>query len=172
MTVLNRTPINTSYLQPTKFLLMLDRVPNTQYFCQTANIPGVSLGQATFSTPRLDFNVVGTKLSYSEFNIKFNVNEDLQSWRDIYTWFLSIASPEGTLESNGLTELISKRNVLKNYSDGTLTLLSSLNNPLLNVRFINLFPISLSDIEFDTASSADTIITAEASFRYEYFTFN
>ena len=77
MTVLNRTPINTSYLQPTKFLLMLDRVPNTQYFCQTANIPGVSLGQATFSTPRLDFNVVGTKLSYSEFNINNDIPDQV-----------------------------------------------------------------------------------------------
>ena len=172
MSVLNRTPINTNYLQPTKFILTLDRAPATQFFCQTANIPGVSLGSITYNTPRLDFPIIGNKLTYSDFTIKFNINEDLQSWKDIYTWFLSIASPEGTEQSNPLTNLTSKRSSLANYSDATLTVLSSLNNPLLNVRFINMFPVSLSDIQFDTASSADNILTADATFRYEFFKFN
>jgi len=172
MSVLTRIPTNTNYLQPTKFLLSIDRIPNTQYFCQTANIPGVSLGQATVNTPRLDFQVAGTKLTYNEFNVRFNIDENIQGWRDIYTWFLAIASPEGTQQSNSLTELTSKRNVLKNYCDGTLTILSALNNSLINVRFINMFPVSLSDINFDTSSSAETILTATVTFRYEYFKFD
>ena len=32
-----------------------------------------------------------------------------------------------------------------------------------------MFPVSLSDVQFDTTQSADTIITADAVFRYEYF---
>jgi hypothetical protein len=32
-----------------------------------------------------------------------------------------------------------------------------------------MFPLSLSDIKFDTQLSADTIVTATASFQYEYF---
>lgn len=172
MTAITRIPTNTNYLQPTKFLLTIDRIPNTQYFCQTANLPGVSLGKATFNTPRLDFQVAGTKLSYNDFNIKFNIDENIKSWQDLYIWFLSIASPEGSDESNALSNLTSKRTNLKNYSNGTLTILTALNNPSINVRFFNMFPTSLSDIDFDTTSSADNILTATASFRYEYFTFN
>jgi hypothetical protein len=32
-----------------------------------------------------------------------------------------------------------------------------------------MFPISLSDIDFDTQQSADKIMTATATFQYEYF---
>jgi len=172
MTALTRTPQNTNYLQPTKFLLTLDRIPNTQYFCQTANIPGVSIDSPTFNTPRINFQIAGSKIAYNDFTIKFNIDENVQSWMDIYNWFLSIASPQGSEQSNALTAIASNKNSLQSYSDGTLTVLSALNNPLINVRFINMFPVSLTDIDFDTASSADNILTATAVFKYQYFTFN
>ncbi len=55
------------------------------------------------------------------------------------------------------------------YSDATLTILSSLNNPIARVEFTNMFPVSLSDIFFDTKQSADDIITADATFVYDQF---
>ena len=61
--------------------------------------------------------------------------------------------------------------IRKSFSDATLTVFSALNNPLIRVKYINAFPSSLSDIQFDTKSSADTIITATASFNYDYFIF-
>ena len=59
----------------------------------------------------------------------------------------------------------------KYYSDATLTVLSSLNNPILRVKFTNCFPITLSDIIFDSSQSADDIISADGVFMYDYFTF-
>ena len=53
MTALNRVPQNTNLLQASKFLLTINRIPNTQYFCQQANIPGFTLGQAIVNTPVL-----------------------------------------------------------------------------------------------------------------------
>ena len=147
MTVLTRVPQNTNYLQATKFLLTIDRITTTQYFCQSVNLPGVSLGQATFNTPTLDMYVAGTKLTYSPLTITFTIDEQIESWKELYSWFLSIASPDMN-ERVRITELQSKRNTQKNYSDATLTILSALNNPITNIRFINLFPISLSDIQF------------------------
>ena len=170
MTVLTRTPQNTNYLQATKFLLTIDRITTTQYFCQSVNLPGGSLGQATFNTPTLDMYVAGTKTTYNPLTITFTIDEQIQSWKELHNWILSIASPDME-ERVRLTELQSKRKTQKNYSDGTLTILSALNNPIANVRFINLFPISLSDIQFDTQSSADNIITATASFHYQQFDF-
>ena len=64
-----------------------------------------------------------------------------------------------------------KSGVLPNYSDATLTLMSSLNNPILRVQFINCFPITLSDVIFDSSRSADDIITADGVFMFDYFNF-
>jgi hypothetical protein len=134
------------------------------------NLPGGSLGQATFNTPTLDMYVAGTKTTYNPLTITFTIDEQIQSWKELHNWIISIASPDME-ERVRLSELQSKRKTQKNYSDGTLTILSALNNPIANVRFINLFPISLSDIQFDTQSSADNIITATASFHYQQFDF-
>ena len=99
------------------------------------------------------------------------VDEHVESWKNIYHWLYSIASPHGTEERNLLTELQNQYNVnekFKNYSDAHLTVLSNLNNPILRVRLVGLFPVSLSDIQFDTTLSSDHIITADASFSVKY----
>ena len=95
MTVLNRNPQNTNPLQATKFLLTFDRLPSTQYFCQEVNLPGVTLGTVDRVTPFLDMYSPGTKLKYDDLNISFIVDEELQSWKDMYNWFISIADPDG-----------------------------------------------------------------------------
>jgi hypothetical protein len=173
MTAITRAPQNTNLLQPTKFLLSFDRIGTSQFFCQTVNLPGISLGSAPINTPVADIYAPGNKITYDELSISFLVNEDVQTWQDIHSWFRSIASPEGFSERNRLSDMQNQfsKNKQKNYSDATLTILSGLNNPLLRIQFFNAFPTSLSGIEFDTTKSADTIITASANFRFDYFNF-
>ena len=171
MSALTRSPANTNLLQPTKYLVTIDRIPTVKYFCQTANIPGVTIGTAEYSTPFLDMYAPGTKMAYSPFDMKFLVDEDLKGWREIHDWFRSIAAPTGFDERNYITGRDTRKTgkSLLNYSDITLTVLNALNNPVVRIQFINAFPTTLSDIEFDTSASADDILTATTSFTYEYF---
>ena len=171
MTVLSRTPQNTNYLQASKFILSFDRIPTVQYFCQEVNLPGVSMGKATLNTPTLDVYTPGNKLSYSSLDITFTIDESVQSWKEMYNWFLSMASQD-TNERNRLSSQQSNRSYGKQaYSNATLNILSALNNPIIKVKFYNAFPVSLSDLQFSTQSSADEILTATASFNYDYFEF-
>lgn len=165
MTALTRTPQNTNPLQPTKFLLTFARIPNTQFFCQEVNIPGVSLGEVDRVTPFLDMFSPGTKLKYDPLDVEFIVDAQLQSWKDIYNWFTSIADPDG-FEGRRISREIQNNT---NFSDATLTVLSALNNPVVRIEYINCFPLTLSDIRFDTKSSADNIITCRATFRYQSY---
>ena len=165
MPLLNRNPQNTNPLQPTKFLLTFSRIQTVQYFCQEINLPGVSLGEVLRDTPFLDMYSPGTKLSYDPLAISFVIDEELESWKNIYNWFTSIADPDGFEKRNDNRELQTN----KHFSDAHLTILSALNNPLLRIEFTNVFPLSLSDIQFDTKSSADSIITATATFRYQSY---
>ena len=175
MSALERNPVNTNYLQPTKYLLTFDRMPTVQYFCQSVNIPGLSIGQAIINTPGLDIYAPGNKIAYNNFNVTFAVDESLKSWQEIYNWFRSFAAPEGTEERNRLSTMqtvgVGKQNVSKKpwYSDATLTILTNLNNPAVRVNFINIFPVSLSYLQLDTKMSADDIITADANFVYERY---
>ena len=173
MNVLTRTPQNTNYLQPTKFLMTFGRIPDTTWFCQSVNIPGVSVGQAPINFPSVMVYSPGNQILYNNFNMNFLVNENATSWIQLYDWFRSFASPDGTDERNLKTALQNQYNNMasdkQQYSDATLTVLSNLNNPLFRVEFTNMFPVSLSDIFFDTKQSADDMITADATFVYDQF---
>lgn len=174
MTALTRIPQNVNYLQPTKYLLTFDRIGSTQYFCQAVNIPGVSIGQAPINTPMLDFYAPGNKITYNQLNIDFAVDEKLDSWQQIHSWFRSIASPVNFEERNRLTDMQNQYKTskgLRSYGDATLTVLNNLNNPVVRVKFVNIFPISLSDIQFDTKMTADDIVYATATFVFDYHEF-
>jgi len=175
MSVLTRTPENTNLLQPTKFLLTFDRIgTTTQYFCQSVNLPGINLGQAPISTPMLDIFAPGNKITYNPFSVNFLLDETLSGWQQLHSWFRSIASPESFQERNRLTALQNQYNKSvdkQQYSDATLTVLSNLNNPIIRIHFFNMFPITLSDILFDTKQSADDIMTGDAVFIFDYFNF-
>ena len=161
MSVSNRNPQNTNFLQPTKFLLTFDRVGALQYFCQMVNLPGISLDDANRSTPFVNLYSPGTKLTYNPLNITFIVDEDLITWQKLQQWMNEIANPEGFEGRN--------KNSKDNISDASLTILTNLNNSNLRIQYYNVFPTSISDIDFDTKQSADDIITASATFRYDYY---
>ena len=165
MTALTRSPENTNFLQPTKYLLTFDRIRTTQYFCQSVNLPGVSLGEVNRATPFLDMYSPGTKLSYELLNVEFILDEKLQGWKNLYDWFLTMADPDGFEKRDGSRELQNN----KHLSDATLSILSGLNNPLIRIHYTNVFPLSISDIKFDSTQSADTIMTATATLRYQSY---
>ena len=165
MTVLNRNPQNTNPLQATKFLLTFARIPATQYFCQEVNLPGVTLGTVDRVTPFLDMYSPGTKLKYDDLDVTFIVDEQLDSWKDMYNWFTGIADPDGWAGRDHPREL----QKIKHFSDCTLTILSALNNPVLRIQFHNCFPVSMDAIQFDTKLDASHIITCRTTFRYQSY---
>ena len=151
-------PENTNFLQPTKFVLTFPEVPDMVYFCQKANIPGVTLGQAVQQTPNIDLFHSGTKLEYNTFDITFLVNENLTAWTTLYNWMVELSSVDATY---------TKRQ--ESRKQAILTVMSNLNNPKVRVKYYNLFPITISDLEFDTTLSAEEHITATVSFRYDWY---
>ena len=173
MTALTRVPQNTNLLQPTKFLMSFARIPTVQYFCQAVNIPGVQLGQAPLNFPGVDVFAPGNKMMYNQLAMTFTVDEKMQNWQEIHAWFRSIASPESFSERKRLTDVQNQYRTggPRNYGDATLTVLNNLNNPSIRVKFVNVFPISLSDIQFDTKMTADDIIYSTATFVFDYHIF-
>ena len=49
------------------------------------------------------------------------------------------------------------------YSDGTLTILNGINRPMFSVKFKDMFPYSLSDIQFDACCNRCEVLDAKRS---------
>jgi len=175
MSALTRNPTNRDILQSTKFRLNFSRIPGVTYFCQTANLPGVSLTEVMRNTPFVDLYVPGEKLIYDTLNITFLVDEELRDWEQIHDWIRAMTFPTDFKEYRDLKKLSdvsAYRHASKlppQYADASLTIFTNKNNANIRIAFKDLFPTTLASIQFSSLDSAENIITADASFRYSYY---
>ena len=171
MTAIERNPSNPNFLHPNKFTLSFGRVSNMQYFCQGVSVPGISLSEVPQNTPFVDVYVPGEKAIYDLLNVTFYVDEELKAWLEIHDWIRAMTFPTEFEEYNRLGRLskkISNEN-RPQYSDATLTLYSSSNNPLYRFSFKDCFPTTLSTFVMSGTDSPDNIMTADATFRFAYY---
>ena len=55
------------------------------------------------------------------------------------------------------------------FSDATLTVLSNKNNPIVEVRYSDLYPVSLGALEFNQSSTDVEYLTVSADFTYKLY---
>jgi hypothetical protein len=175
----NSLPTTYDYLRPNAFRFSIKDLPNTSFLCQSANLPALQIGYAVQSTPFVDIPTIGDKINFGDFTIRFLISEDMSNYLELYRWLIALGFPE---DYNQFSAFVNKRpsgfplrntsagkDELLAYSDGTLTILDSTNNPKVNIIFKNMFPISLEALDFDVASQSVEYFTAIASFRYTVF---
>lgn len=173
MTALNRNPTNPNFLQPNKFQLSFARAPNIQYFCQSVSVPGISLSEIPQNTPFVDIYIPGEKAIYDLLNITFMIDEELQSWNEIHDWIRAMTFPKEYEEYRKLGQLNkvtgARAGLRPQYSDAAITLYSSSNLPYYRFKFFDVFPTTLSTFVMNASDSPDSIMTADATFRYSYY---
>ena len=55
------------------------------------------------------------------------------------------------------------------FSDATLTVFSNKNNPIVEVRFADLYPTSISSLEFNQGQTDVEYLTVQATFTYKLY---
>lgn len=172
MTILDNKTANPNFLHPNKFTLSFKRVPSVQYFCQGVSIPGISIGEVPRNNPFVDLYSPGEKAIYDQMNVTFYVDENLTAWKEIHDWIRAMAKVTSFEEYKQLPRLAKNslvREHFEQFSDATLTLYSSSNTPLHRIKLYDCFPVTLSSFVVNTQDSPETIITADATFRFAWF---
>tara|TARA_B100000035_G_scaffold143377_1_gene122050 strand:+ start:472 stop:807 length:336 start_codon:yes stop_codon:yes gene_type:complete len=77
---LNRQPTKLDYTSPTQFRFVINQLPKVEYFTVAANVPGITLGSATYATPLKDIPYPGEKLTYEDLTLTFIVDENLENY--------------------------------------------------------------------------------------------
>ena len=164
---------NRNFLAPTGFRLTVNRSPKVAFFSNAANIPGITLGEATQPTYLKDIPTPGDKIVFDDFTIRFLVDEDLKNYMELQNWIRGLGFPETLDEIYKLQDekdIGSKNSGLMNiYSDGTLTVLGSSNNALFKIVFSDLWPYSLTTLNFDATETDVNYFTAEVGFKYTIY---
>ena len=181
-----RQPAKLDYASPIQFRFKCTKLPEVEFTCQTANIPGISLGSGTQPTSLVDVPIPGDKISYQSLDISFLVDENLNNYKEIHDWLLGLGFPQnhtqfadlqagsadrfpGSTASSVATG--SKRTPAPLaeggiYSDATLTVLNSKNIAKTEIRFKNVYPISLGSLSYNVQASDVDYLQVAASFNY------
>lgn len=158
---------NLNLLQPTGFKITIDRkyYANLEFFCQSILHPSLMMNAAEVPIRRLSsLPLAGDKLTFSEFTCMIIVDENLNSYTEMYNWMQRI------VENNEVSPFEAQRdNVPPTYADVTLSILSSHNNTTRKIIYRDCMPTMLGDMSLETTIGDVSYITFPASFRFTEF---
>lgn len=167
---------NRNFLSPVGFKFLLARAPKLAYFTNAVNLPGISLGYAEQASYLRMIPVPGDMMQFNDFTLRFLVDENLENYLEIQNWIRGLGFPDSLKEIYNLQQEetpMGQRTVpsqeMNIYSDGTLQILTSSENLQFNVKFKDMFPISISDIEFDSTDTNINYFTANVTFKYSMY---
>lgn len=170
-------PGNRNFLSPVGFKFKLQKAPRVDFFCNSANIPSISLGSAIQTRYGKNIDVPGDKMNFEDFRIRFLVDEDLNNYMEIQNWMRGLGFPYSleqyddlrTAENLDTIPGVKNTRFFYEESDGTLQILNSNYNVSAQVMYYGMFPTYLSTLQFDATDDDIRYFTAEVNFKYTYY---
>jgi hypothetical protein len=161
---------NRNFLSPVGFKFSLSKDPKVVFFCNSARIPEISLTLVQQPSYLKDLDVPGGKIQYGDLSLRFLVDEDMSNYMSVHNWLTGLGFPESTSQyANLITNEEGIKDPLRAFSDGSLYVLDNNYNTNAVVKFKDLFPISLSSLEFDATQTDVQYFTAEVTFKYTIY---
>ena len=189
---LSRQPTKLDLASPTQFKFQILKLPKVEYFCTAVNLPGLSLNTVQQPTPLADIPLPGEKLSFGDLEMTFMVDENLENYQEISGWLFGLGFPKSRTQFANLVEAAKDRFPTNGkdsqttdagkvkygaqpigpvFSDATLNILSSKNRANIEVRFNNVFPVSLSGLQFTQQATDVYYLSATVTFQYKLYEF-
>ena len=161
---------NRNFLAPVGFKFDLAKFPKASFFSNSARIPEIVLGTIIQPGYLKDIDIPGEKLQYGDFSLRFLVDENLENYMSIHNWLTGLGFPETPQQfANKTTDEEGQRDMNEQFSDGSLRILNSNFQTMAIVKFSDLFPTSITSLDFDSTETDINYFTAEASFKYTVY---
>ena len=180
-----RQPSKMDYASPVQFRFKIAKLPEVEFFIQTVNLPGISLGSAIVPTPLYNYPIPGDEISFQALDISFLVDENLNNYKELHDWLSGLGFGKthqqfadmratgtdrfpGTVASTAASGTATPGPLPEGsiYSDATLSILNSKNIVKTEVRFQNVFPTSIGSLSYDVQATDVDYLKAAASFSY------
>jgi len=179
------------FAAPTQFRFQIQKLPEVQFFTIQANIPSVSLTELSQPTPLNQLTLAGSDMTYDDLVITFLIDEEYRNYKEVHDWIKGLGFPENHTQFQSLLSENSDRMPGSQsrgvqtesgktypatpdgaiYSDATLTILSSKNNPTLEIRFRDVYPKAIGPVALTTQDTEVTYLQADITFGYKYYEF-
>ena len=165
---------NRNFLSPTGFKFIIDKAPKVSFFGNQVNIPQMTLGVAEQPTYLRNIPLPGDKIQFEDFSLRFLVDENLDNYIEIYNWIRALGFPESIDEIKDWQKkdydiAQPDKSTQSFFSDATLEILTSSQNPNFKVKFQEMWPSALSALNFDATDEDISYLTADVTFKYTLY---
>ena len=161
---------NRNFLSGVAFKFNLAKFPKVDFFSNSAIIPVLNLELAQQASYLKNIAVPGERLTYGDFTLRFLVDENMENYKSVYDWLTGLGFPETTKEfADIIKDSDGQTDPKEAFCDGTLRILNSNYREVAKVKFTDLFPISLTSLDFDATNTDVQFFTAEATFKYTLY---
>ena len=154
-------PTNRNFLNPIGYILKLDKFAGVDFFCQSANVPDVSMPTIEVASRFRNLPMIpGGGVTFGDFTVRFIVDEDLKNYYSVHNWMRDNGNADEMARTTPEADI---------YTNGQLHIVTSSYNPAFVVDFVDLFPVALSNLQFDATITDVEYITAEVTFKHQQF---
>ena len=161
---------NRNFLSGVAFKFNLTKFPKVDFFSNSARIPELTLELTTQPSYLKNIDVPGERLTFGDLTLRFLVDENMENYISVYNWLKGLGFPETTQQFADLNkDRDGIRDPKEAFCDGTLRILNSNYREVAQVKFRDLFPTSLTSLDFDATNTDVQYFTAEATFKYTIY---
>jgi len=154
-------PSNRNFLNPIGYILKLEKFAGVDFFCQAANVPDVSMPTTEVASRFRNLPIYpGGGVTFGDFSVRFIVDEELKNYYSIHSWMRDVGNADQMPRTTPEDDI---------YTGGQLHIVTSSYNPAFVVDFQNLFPVALTNLQFDATITDVEYLTAEVTFKHQQF---
>ena len=170
-------PSNKNFLSPLGYKFSIKKTPTMNWFVTAVTLPSVTLNKTAIPTPFIQLPIPGDHIEFDDLRVTFRVDEDMNNYVELYNWMQGLGFPDnfdqykniaptsrGALGGNA--DPLTGNSV---YSDATLLVLSSSMNPITEITFLDVFPVDISTLAFNSQLTDVQYVEATVTFTHRKF---
>ena len=138
-------------LPETNYKLIFPKLPMMVMFMQGVDLPGISVNQATRTTPYVDTNEIGEKINYTPFTVEALVDSKMKNYREVYDWMKRM-----TVKGSIVGE-----------TDNPILVIGGVNM----IRFVDAWPMAISGVSFTSTNTDVVYARTTVTFNYDFYEF-
>lgn len=174
-TNIQNQPSNRNMYSPLGFEFGIKSLPHVQYFCQSIDIPALSVNAIDVANKFTKVPYAADKVNFQELSIEFKIDEDWRNYREIFNWLIAFGFPEKYSQyknyRDNTQELRDQPDEASMKTDCFILIQTALKRPNLGLTFRNAFPINLSQVRLSSTETDVNYVTATATFRFQDMVF-
>jgi hypothetical protein len=190
LTIPTKQPSNLDYADPTKFRFQCVKIPKVEFNTIQCNVPGITLTELVQPTRLQQIRIPGNDLTFEDLTIQFIVDEDLETYTQIHDWMAALAQMDSDDKYRALITEGKDRMPLSQqqtsmdagrpgratpdgaiFADAKLTVLTSRFISKIEINFQDIYPKSLSALDYNQNLTDTEYLVATCTFGYKIHTY-